>query len=235
MMMRSIFEPRSEDADAAPAGEPAEAESGPDPAPAPEADSAPDAARLADAEPSAAVAATDDGALIAGIAQRDAAALAELYDRHIGPMYSLALRIVGETDGAEAAVQEVFGQVWSGTSQPADAHGSAARWLLALTRAQAIRQTRSHGATDGESNGGDATVELPRPALGLDDDMDDGPRLRAALDRLTMLQRLCVELAFFNGLTVAQIAARLEQPEERVHKRIRSGLARLREAVGDES
>ncbi len=213
--------------------QPTEARSGSGPAPAPEAGAGTDATPPAAAEPAAAAAAMDDGALIAGIAQRDAAALTELYDRHIGPTYSLALRIVGEPGGAEAVVQGVFAQVWSGASQPADAQG-VARWLLALTRAHAIRTVRSQGAKDGKNDGGEATVELPSPALGFDDDMGDGPRLRAALDRLSMLQRLCIELAFFDGLTVSQIAARLEQPEERVHKRIRSGLARLREAIGDE-
>ena len=235
MMMQSTLGQWAERDDTAEAGEQAEADRAPaDPAPAPEADSAPDATQTAEAEPAAAVAATDDGALIDRIAQRDAAALAELYDEHIGPIYSLALRIVGEPDAAEAVVQEVFAQVWSGASRPAGASGSAARWLLALTRGQAIQTVRSHGTTNGESDGGEATVELPRPALGFDDDMGDGRLLRTALDRLPMLQRLCIELAFFDGLTVSQIAARLEQPEERVHKRIRSGLARLRDAIGDE-
>ena len=202
---------------------------------APAAEQAAEAKQPPAAEPAPAADAMNDGALIARIAQRDAAALVALYDRHIGPIYSLASRIVGEPDGAEAVVQEIFAQVWSGAVRLADTGESAARRLLALTRAHAIERARSRGARDAESDGSEATVELPRPAMGIDGDTGDGPRLRAALDRLPMLQRLCVELAFFDGLTLAQIAARLEQSEATVHKRIRSGLAHLRDAIGDES
>ena len=217
------------------ADQPIEAERVAHPAPAPAAVPASDAEPPSEGEPAPVADAMDDGALIARSAQRDAAALVALYDRHIAPTYSLAIRIVGEPDGAEAVVQEVFAQVWSGAVRPTDTGGSAARWLLALTRAHAIERARSRGARDAESAGSEATVELPRPAMGFDDDTGDGPRLRAALDRLSTLQRLCVELAFFDGLTLAQIAARLEQPEATVHKRIRSGLAHLRDAIGDES
>ena len=173
------------------------------------------------------------------IAQQDTAALGALYDDHIDAIYALAIRIAGEPSDAEAVVREVFAQVWSDAKRQAGDDASAERWLLGLTRELAIAQARESGrigAAEADAPGGPATVQLPHPALGLNDDARqsaDAARLREALGGLPLLERLSIELAYFDGLTLAQIARQVEQPEETVHKRIRSGLKKLRAAIAE--
>ncbi len=172
------------------------------------------------------------------IAGRDAASLAALYDQHIDAIYSLAIRIVGESSEAEAVVQEVFTLVWSDAVRcPVDG-ATATHLLLGLTRERAIdrvRVTRRSGDADTDTPAdGVATVCLPQPAFGLSDDGPDSvatERMRERLAGLPLLTRLSLELAYFDGLTLAQVARQLEQPEETVHERIRAGLSELRAAV----
>lgn len=177
----------------------------------------------------------DDQALISRIAGKDAAALAALYDRHVDAVYSLALRIAGEPAEAEGVVQEVFAQVWFEAARYRDDSAATLRRLLELARELAIARGRGRNpAHDADDPDAAATVRLPKPALGLTDDMadpDDAARLRDALASLPLLTRLSIELAYFDGLTLAQIAHQLEQPKKQVHERIRSGLEVLRTTV----
>ena len=185
----------------------------------------------------AAAASTDDRKLISRIARQDAAALAALYDRHVDTVYSLAIRITNEPSEAEGVVQEVFAQIWFEAAQYLDDGVAVSRLLLERSRELAIARARAGGrnqATATDSPGDAATVRLPQPALGLNDDLTapaGAARLRDALARLPLLTRLSIELAYFDGLTLEQIARQLDQPEKAVHKRIRSGLSELRATI----
>ncbi|MXY25204.1 MAG: sigma-70 family RNA polymerase sigma factor [Acidobacteria bacterium] len=204
----------------------------------PEPDSNP---RQPPASPTEAVGAItkDDRTLISRIARQDTAALAALYDRHADAVYSLAVRITNEPSEAEGVVQEVFSQIWFEAARYLDDDVAVSRLLLERTRELAIAQARAGGrnpATDRGSPGDAATVRLPQPALGLNDDLADpasAARLRDALARLPLLTRLSIELAYFDGLTLEQIARQLDQPEKAVHKRIRSGLSELLATIGE--
>lgn len=186
-------------------------------------------------QPPAESAGQDDQALISRIAEKDAAALAALYDRHVDAVYSLAIRIAGEPAEAEGVVQEVFAQVWFEAARYRDDSAVTLRRLLELARELAIARARGRNPADDADDPDDAaTVRLPKPALGLTDDMADAngaARLCEALASLPLLTRLSIELAYFDGLTLAQIARRLEQPKKQVHERIRSGLEVLRTTV----
>ena len=135
-----------------------------------------------------------DLAALARMAQGDGDALAELYDRHARPVYSLALRILRDVRDAEDIVQEVFAQAWRQASRYSASRGVVAAWLMTLARSRAI------------------------------------DRLRAR-DDLPLLQRVAIELAYFEGLTHVEIADRLEQPLGTVKTRIRLALGKLREVL----
>ena len=183
----------------------------------------------------------------------DARTLAALYDRYVHAVYSLAMRIVGEQADAEAITRGAFATAWSEAGRHAGRRAPDGRWLLSMTRVLAIAHVRARdeqagpdpsgtsvagsipaagdAAAAAEPRAGDvAMLHQPDPALGRNTDIDhpdDGPRLRAALRELPLLQRIAIELAYFEGLTISQIATGLEQTPKTANDHIWTGLRRL--------
>lgn len=178
----------------------------------------------------------DDRVSMSRLAAGDSAAFAALYDRHVRPVYSLALRILGDEGDAEDLVQEVFAQAWRRSSSYEAARGTVTAWLLTITRSRAIDRLRARRARPdfGSAADPEALDVLPAPGARPDDQLladEDARKVRAALEQLPLLQRLALELAYFEGLTQSEIAERLEEPLGTVKTRIRAGLLKLRDAL----
>jgi RNA polymerase sigma-70 factor (ECF subfamily) len=178
----------------------------------------------------------EDVTRVARAAAGDETALAALYDVHARVVYSLALRIVGDEADAEDVLQDVFDQAWRQAGRYDTQRGTVAAWLLNLARSRAIDRLRARRARPDTSatTSDDAWASLP--ARGVDPGealaaARDAEKVRRALHELPVLQRLAIELAYFEGLTQSEIAERLEQPLGTVKTRIRSGLLKLREAL----
>jgi len=170
------------------------------------------------------------------MAEGEGDALASAYDRHIRAVYGLAMRVLQDQGDAEDVVQEVFSQAWAQAKRYDATRGSVVSWLLTITRSRAIDRLRSRRARlDSAPLPGEmAVVELPDPALGAETETltaEAATRLRSALTTLPLLQRVAIELAYFEGLTQTQVADRLEQPLGTIKTRIRTGLLKLREAL----
>lgn len=178
-----------------------------------------------------------DARAIRRVAAGDQAALAELYDRHSRFVYSLALRILDDQADAEDIVQDVFSQAWSQAGRHDVARGSVGAWLLMMTRSRALDRLRSRrGQVDPVPFAEGAALQLAdlSPSQeALASTAEQVTRVRDALARLPLLQRLSVELAFYEGLSHSEIAERLEQPLGTVKTRIRLALMKLREALGE--
>ena len=167
--------------------------------------------------------------------RHDPDALAELYDRHSRAIYSLALHIVGEQAEAEDVVQEVFSQAWAQAPRYEAKRGAVAAWLLTMTRSRAIDRVRARRARPDAEGADDSQLRnLVDPApphdLGLLT-RDQVSRLRAAMARLPVMQRVVIEMAYFEGLTQSAIAERLDEPLGTIKTRVRLGLLKLREAL----
>lgn len=168
------------------------------------------------------------------MARGDQAGLAELYDRHGRLVYSLALRVLRDQGDAEDIVQEVFSQMWRQASRFDVTRGNLSAWMVTMTRTRAIdalrrRKTRPSLATDSAD-----PPELVDESPGMDVEMVWQRRardIRRALEALPMIQRVAIELAFFDGLTHTEIADELEIPLGTVKTRVRQGLLRLREQL----
>jgi RNA polymerase sigma-70 factor (ECF subfamily) len=161
-------------------------------------------------------------------------ALRELYDIHARAVYSLAVRILRSQSDAEDIVQEVFVQAWRNATRYDASRGTVAGWLLMQAKSRAIDRLRARRARPEHTD----DSQRPEPA-----DATAGPdvqivrgeqaeRVREALEQLPRLQRTAVELAYYEGLTHAEIAEQLEQPLGTVKTRIRQGLLKLRQALG---
>lgn len=168
------------------------------------------------------------------MAQGDASAVANLYDRHARAVYSLALRMLADAAEAEDVVQDVFTQAWRQAGLYDPSRAPVIGWLLVITRARSLdrlRARRSRIALAGVGPDPATVVDSsPRPdarAIGL----EQGTRVRAALASLSAAQREAIELAYYKGLSQSDIAERLQEPLGTIKTRIRSGLIRLRELL----
>jgi len=179
----------------------------------------------------------EDREAVARMIDGDQNGLAALYDRHGRFVYSLALRIVRDQADAEDVTQDVFVQVWRQADRFDPARGSVVGWMLTITRARAIDVLRRRG-TRPASVGDVAAFDTSDDTPGQDMQIAWAQRtreVRTALDSLPLLQRLAVELAFFDGLTHAQIAEQLDVPLGTVKTRVRHGLLRLRDRLAGSS
>jgi len=171
---------------------------------------------------------------VARMARGDQAALAELYDRHATAVYSLALRVVRRQEDAEDVTQQVFTQAWRTSARYDASRGVVAAWLLMMTRSRAIDCVRRRNpARDGVSDD-ERLAAIPDPGPNVEYAVatrEQVERVRTAIEALPAEQRMAVELAYYDGLTQSEIAARTATPLGTVKTRVRSALQTLRSAV----
>jgi RNA polymerase sigma-70 factor (ECF subfamily) len=176
--------------------------------------------------------------LIARAADGDEMALTALYDGTSSLVHGLALRILGEPQAAEEVTVDVYLQVWRQAERYDPARGAALGWLLTIARSRAIDRLRSR-ATRADRRETEAATRLrtaPVVASGPEEAVSATERRHAvqrALMHLSPEERGTIELAYYQGLTHSEIAARQGTPLGTVKTRIRLGMVRLRQELGD--
>jgi len=180
------------------------------------------------------LAASSDEDLLERVASGDEHALAATYDRHAGPVYSLAMRILGDAGVAEDLVQELFLHVWRRPSEYVASRGSVRTWLLTIARNRAIDQIRSRAAGARRQQALEE-LEARRAAPSAGDAAEEGVlagQARGHLAELPAGQGHVLELAYFGGFTQREIADMLELPIGTVKSRMRLGMDALRSRMG---
>lgn len=171
-------------------------------------------------------------ALIRRIADGDGEAFSTFYTRYAAMAFALIRRILPQAAEAEDVLQEVFWQVWQEARRYDERRGSPEAWLLTRVRSRAIDRLRSIRRR-GETFVPMATDRMPAEAAGgggsSGDLVGDRGRIQSALAFLPESQRQVIELAYWEGLTHAEIARRLDQPLGTVKTRMRAGMDRLRQ------
>ena len=176
-----------------------------------------------------------DAEVFALVRRGDAAAFAEFYDRHSTLLFGVALRILGDTHEAEDVLQEAAVQIWERAPLHDPSLGKPVSWAVALTRNKAIDRLRSarrrsalNDAAGTEAGfGEDTEPAAPQAAM----TSETTGFVRTALASLPAEQRAAIELAFFGGLTQAEIADRLRVPLGTVKARIRRGMIALKDLL----
>lgn len=169
--------------------------------------------------------------LLARIAGGDRTALQSLYKAQSVRLFGIAMAILRDRDAAADAVHDGFLNIARRAGQFDSALGAAEAWIGAVIRHAALDIARRRGR---EIPTDDATLgDLPTEATQLDAIAagEEGARLRACLEGLPEKNRKGIILAFVDGLSHPQIAARLEQPLGTVKAWIRRGLLSLRECL----
>ena len=162
------------------------------------------------------------------IARKDELALASLYDRYRAILFGLIMRILNSREEAEDVLQEVFLQVWRRARDFDERRGRPFTWLVTLARSRAIDRLRQLGSRERLAS---AVVGLARAVSDPAEDAfrsEQRARVVGALAQLSEEQRHTLMLAYFEGLTQSEIAARLSSPLGTVKTRMRSGMIKLR-------
>lgn len=160
--------------------------------------------------------------LVSAIRSGDEHAMAQLYERYSPIVYSVALRVLGDTAAAEDILQEVFVQLWRSPDAFDASRGSLPGWLAVIARNRAIDSLRKRRPETGITQ---VTVPvMPDLASGMLEE------IRRTLGSMPSPQRSALEMAFFEGLTHTEIAAKTGEPLGTIKTRIRAGLLTLRKA-----
>ena len=178
-----------------------------------------------------------DRALLERIAKWDVGALAELYDRYAPILFPLALRIVRDRAEAEDVVHDAFMTVTDRASQYAPDRGPVVAWLVTLVRNLSIDRTRRRDRRGSLERDVIAHEPPPPPENPetLTADAAEREKVRRALTSLPAAQRETLEIAFFEGLTYPEIAAREGVPLGTIKSRAARALMALREVLAQES
>ncbi len=173
---------------------------------------------------------SDTASLLARCAASDAAAFRQLYDSNSGRLYGIALRITRQPALASDAVHDALLQVWRNSAQFDPERGNADGWLISLVRYRALdiarRQSRETPGLEIPEQTDTDPDALSRLVTG-----SESKALRHCLEQVEAPRRALVILAFIEGLTQNEVAARVGQPLGTVKSSIRRALLSMRSCL----
>ena len=183
--------------------------------------------------------APDDAALVARVAAGDETALGRVFDRYGSLVFGLAQRVTRSAAAAEEITQEVFVFFWEHPDRFDAGRGSLRAFLGSIAHRRAVdvvrREVRRSAREDRVA--GDPSMIDDAGVIDLADRAaatDVAARVRAAVAELPADQRQAIELAYFDGCTFREVAARLGIPEGTAKSRLRLALAKLANLLGPE-
>lgn len=182
-----------------------------------------------------------DQELMHRVAEGDRDGFHELFRRHSSAALGLLVKILKRRDEAEEVLQEVFLEVWSGAGRYDGNRASVRGWILLRARSRALDRVRSRKARAERERGvHEAQIQhsgedvAPVGTRRLEQE-ERSRQIGSALDRLPEPQRQALEMAYFEGLTQAQIAERVDAPLGTIKSRVLLGMKKLRQTLGGSS
>lgn len=190
-----------------------------------------------------AVAAVSDAELVANVVRGDECSLQALYRRYARPIYAMVLRMLGDEQTTEEAVQDVFVRLWRGAARFDAKRARVPTWLLGMAHNLAVDELRRRRARpflaespDGETHRVAHELRASDPASDPEraaESSDIGVTIRNALAALPGEQRAAIELAYFSGLSQREIAAATGVPLGTIKSRIRWGMLTLQKMLDE--
>ncbi len=174
-----------------------------------------------------------DRRLIEGLRNNDRESLATIYDTYSGIAYGMALHALGSASEAEDVVQDSFLALWRQSARLDPSRGVRS-YLLTIVHNKAVDRLRQRGRRPETA----LDLDAPLPAAG------DGPEetvtreserqtVREALVSLPAEQRRTIEMAYYTGLTLAEVASRMQVPLGTVKSRLRLAMGHLRRTLAE--
>ena len=172
--------------------------------------------------------------LLALVGRGDRVAFGALYDETAPRLFGLIRRLVVDPAQAEEVTQDVYLELWQSAARFDATKGNALSWMFTLAHRRAVDRIRSAQASrDRDLRIGVRDLDVPVDTVAEAAETSvEHERVQGALGELSDLQRECVKLAYYGGLTQSEIAERLQVPLGTVKTRLRDGMIRLRTALG---
>lgn len=173
-----------------------------------------------------------DELLIQKIANRDSAALEQLYDRYERQIYSFVYRIVKDAMAAEEVVQELFIRVWNSAERldTGEAAGKISSWMFTIARNLSVDWIRKQGRKPLEASE-DGVLERVAASKSTEQEVEHkmlGEQMQDALRELNEEQKQVVDLIYFKGYTQQEVSLNQDIPLGTVKSRVRLALKQLR-------
>jgi RNA polymerase sigma-70 factor, ECF subfamily len=175
--------------------------------------------------------------LLSRTALGDRSAFRRLYELTAPSLLGVALRILNRRDRAEDVLQDVFVNVWHKAGSYTAAASQPMTWLTAIVRNRALDLLRSevrHDAVslDDDENAASYDVEDDRPDPSrLLEQAGDAIRIRGCLESIEGVQRQCLALAYYHGLSHSEVASHLAKPIGSVKVWLRRGIEKLKRCL----
>jgi len=155
------------------------------------------------------------------------------YDEYAPLLYGLLLRVLRDAGDAQEILQETFLTAWTDARKFDASRGSELAWLISMARSRGIDRLRAR------QRRGQREQEAGREISKVTSDVDDPvafreirAAVRSALQELPDAQRSALEMAYFDGLSQSEIAARLGEPLGTIKTRMNLAMKKLRERLG---
>lgn len=172
--------------------------------------------------------------LITRIAVGDQQALAVLYDRTSRLVYGVIRRVLTDAGASEEVLLDVYSQIWRQASSYDAVRGGPLAWMMMIARSRAIDRMRSGRQEAMRRQPLDDLGDSPALSASPEDmtvASEEQRLVRDALSALSDEQRQVIELAYFSGLSHAEIALRLSLPLGTVKTRARLAMVKLRDSL----
>ena len=168
--------------------------------------------------------------LMSAIAQSNQGSLSQLYDRYARLLFSLAYKILGSVEESEEVVLDVFSQVWHHGDAYQPERGRVDTWLFTMARSRAIDRLRKRQRQTKIVDASTQALQVSETSQGEDSSMitERREQVQSALNQLPEEQRLVLELAYFGGLSKAEITTKINISVGTVKTRTRLGLKKLK-------
>ena len=175
--------------------------------------------------------------LLAAAGRRDAgsqAAFAQIYQSTSSKLFGVALRILRRQDWAEEVLQECYVNIWNHSASYQAGLSAPMTWMTSIVRNRCLdwlRRPTLEDATD--DNSVFEAVESPEPGpLALLQQSAEAGAISRCMETLEEKQRQAISVAFFEGLTHAELSEKLGQPLGTVKTWVRRGLLKLKDCLG---
>jgi RNA polymerase sigma-70 factor, ECF subfamily len=173
-------------------------------------------------------------ALLAQAGLGNRRAFADLYEATKSKLFAVSLRIVRERHIAEEVLQDSFVNIWNNATKYAVAQSAPMTWMTAIVRNRSldivrrpfleVQDEEDYFATNLED-------ERPGPHAQLVARRDQ-VNIERCMKGLDGEQQQTISLAFFQGLSHAEVASHLGKPLGTVKTHIRRGLLKLKNCLG---